>query len=586
MNPDTRLDTFEGSLQAAAGLLANDPSAALERATELAATTPDPRAFRLAAAANRALGREEEAVKAEVSAIRFGLVPPLKQAVSEQQSGNAGASRMLAEQFLRAQPRDLLARTIAAEACVNLRQYVDGEALLREVIDRAPAFPRASVLMAKCFAAQLRIREAVEVLEKLLTWAPGEPSAIYYLADLHAQLGDYPRACELYEELVDAGPADSDIFVKFAHNLRVSGRRAESVRALRRTFESSPSSGAARWALAYYFPDELTDQDAEEILKALRNEALTSADRSLLQVAMSIIHDRRGEREEAFKLLATVKQSRARELDYSADLMSAEVDRAIAEFTPELFRFRAGTGEPDPSPIFVVGMPRSGSTLTERILGRHSKIEAAGELQVMPHLVAALEEHRRFAGRPGAPAPLPEDLTRMARWYLDRAREFRRTDKPRFIDKYNTNWLYAGLIRLMLPNARIIDIRRDALDCCWSTYRTLGDAYTNDQRHLARYYRDYVRFVDAIDRASPGGILTIRYEELVEDVEGQTRRMLDFLDLEFEPSCVDFHLSTDAVATPSSEQVRRPINREGIGVAQAYRQWLGPMIDELGELAV
>jgi hypothetical protein len=152
----------------------------------------------------------------------------------------------------------------------------------------------------------------------------------------------------------------------------------------------------------------------------------------------------------------------------------------------------------------------------------------------------------------------------------------------------NSNWFRDGLIRLMLPNARIIDLRRNALDCCWSNFKMLfaeGTVAANDQRDIARFYRDYVRMVEAVDAASPGGILKVRYEELVDDLEDQTRRILDFLGLEYEPACIDFHLSTAPVATPSSEQVRRPINRDSIGSAQPYRQWLGPMIEELGELA-
>ena len=585
MTSDARFDGLDDSLGSAERLLETDPAAALERATELAATTPHPRAFRVVAEACRKLGKNEAAVDAEISAIRFGLSPLLKEAADAQQSGDGARSRALAEQFLRAYPRDLLARTIAAEACASMRQYVDGENMLLEVAERAPAFPRATILLARCMAAQLRIREAVSVLEELLRWSPNERSAVQYLADLHAQAGDYAAACELYAKLDASGAADLDVLVKYAHNLRGAGSRTESIAALRRVLTASRGNGQAWWALAYYFPDDLNDADAKAIESALANDSPTTEDETLLQVALSIVHDRRDEHEEAFRLLAAVKESRAQELNYDADQMSSEVDRLIAEFTPELFASRQGQGEPDSSAIFIVGMPRSGSTLTERILGRHSKIEAVGELQILPHLVAALEEHRRFAGCPGAPAPLPADLARMARWYLERAAEFRGTDKPHFVDKYNTNWLHVGLIRLMLPNAKIIDVRRDALDCCWSTYKTLGDTYTNDQRHLARYYRDYVRFITAIDRASPGGILTARYEELVGDLEGQTRRMLDFLGLDFEQACVDFHLSTDAVATPSSEQVRRPINRQGIGSAEPYRQWLGPLIDELGDLA-
>ncbi len=172
--------------------------------------------------------------------------------------------------------------------------------------------------------------------------------------------------------------------------------------------------------------------------------------------------------------------------------------------------------------------------------------------------------------------------------YIEASGDYRRTDKPHFIDKNNLNWMQIGLILLALPNARIIDMRRNALDCCWANFKMLFSRHfpaTNDLRHVGRFYRDFVRLFEAMKQAAPNRILSVRYEDVVGDLEGETRRMLGFLGLEFEPQCLDFHLSTDPVATASSEQVRRPLNREGIGSAEPYRQWLGPLIEELGSLS-
>jgi len=224
----------------------------------------------------------------------------------------------------------------------------------------------------------------------------------------------------------------------------------------------------------------------------------------------------------------------------------------------------------------------------EEGVGSIAQIEAGGELPIMPRL----HERLRHGDEAGYARHLEhmgsDEVRQLGEWYLARSRDYRPLGKPRFIDKLNSNWFHIGLIRSILPDARIIDIRRNALDCCWSNFKMLfaeGHVAANDLRDIARYYRDYVRMVEAVDTAAPGGILSVRYEELVDDVEGQTRRILDFLGLEFEPACIDFHLSTSAVATPSSEQVRRPINRDSIGSADPYREWLGPMIEELGDLA-
>jgi hypothetical protein len=229
-------------------------------------------------------------------------------------------------------------------------------------------------------------------------------------------------------------------------------------------------------------------------------------------------------------------------------------------------------------------MPRSGTTLLERILGGHSQIEAAGELPIIARMASA----GAGSSANNIGSMTREDLTRLGNTYIERSREYRPGQKPRFIDKMNSNWFRVGLIRMMLPNARIIDLRRNAVDCCWSNFRMLfaeGTVAANDQRDIARFYRNYVRMVDAVNAVAPGGILRVNYEELVDDVEGETRRILDFLGLDYEPRCIDSHLATEAVATPSSEQVRRPINREGIGSAEPYRHWLRPMIEELGDLA-
>jgi hypothetical protein len=285
--------------------------------------------------------------------------------------------------------------------------------------------------------------------------------------------------------------------------------------------------------------------------------------------------------------VATGKALQASRYPYDPKAITTGVDKLIEVFSPDMFASRAAAGAPDDSPIFIIGMPRSGTTLLERILSRHSHIEACGELPIMPRLHERLRSENK--SYPECVADLTDDqITTLGRSYIERTRDYRMSDKPRFIDKLNTNWFHVGLLRLMLPNAKFIDLRRNALDCCWSNFKMLfadGHIASNDQRGIGRYYRDYVRLVENIGAAAPGAILHVRYEDLVDDIEGQTRLILDFLGLDYDPDCIDFHLSTSAVATPSSEQVRRPINRDSIGSAEPYREWLGPMIEELGEFA-
>jgi hypothetical protein len=299
---------------------------------------------------------------------------------------------------------------------------------------------------------------------------------------------------------------------------------------------------------------------------------------------------RRGDHAAAFENFVAGKNARLDQLPYDPNPISTAVDGVIETFTADFYDARRQSGWSDSSPIFIIGMPRSGTTLVERILGRHSEVEGTGELKIIRNLA---ENVRHKLNNPQHYAALLETVSSAhLAWfgerYIEASRDYRKTSKPRFIDKNNLNWMQSGLVLLALPDAKIIDVRRNALDCCWANFKMLfSDWYpaTNDLRHVGQFYRDYVRLFDAVHVAAPERILSVQYEDVVDDIEGQTRRMLDFLGLEFEAQCLDFHLTKDAVATASSEQVRQPLNRKGIGSADPYRQWLGPMIEELGPLA-
>jgi hypothetical protein len=324
--------------------------------------------------------------------------------------------------------------------------------------------------------------------------------------------------------------------------------------------------------------------------QAIARSRRDPANASHLHSALGTLLDRSGKYEQAFRHFAASNDAARNVTDYQPDLLSQEVAESVATFNRGFFAEREGWGENSDSPIFLVGMPRSGSTLVERVLGGHSQIEAAGELQIIPRLVDELDAE---AGRPGGYRELLPKLPRervhqLGGQYLERSREFRRSGKRFFTDKLHINWRHLGLIRLILPEARIIDVRRNAIDCCWSNFKTLiarGHPASNDLRHIARFYRGYRRLSNHFEQLFPDDLLVVRYEDVVEQLDAQTRRMLEFLGLEFEAGCLRFHLLTDPVATASAEQVRRPLNRDGIGTWRNYAEWLEPLIDELGPYA-
>lgn len=582
--------SFEQTLANAQQLIASDPAEALKQAEALVRQRADARVFRLAAEACRKLGYQADAEGAELGAIQASLENPgLKQAAEALADGRHEEARQIAESFLQEQPDDLLAVTIAAEASVALWDLEQGELMLKSVLARAPTFLRASMLLATCYVKQAWPRKAISILDGVVARKPNNIVALKNLAQLRSDVGDVEQTIQIHEKLVAFDPGRPEPWTTLAHSYRIMGRSKDAIRAFRQSLAIDPNKGSAWWGLANYFAKELVDRDEETILSAL-TQPTSDTEQAPLRLALGLIADRRGDHAAAVEHFVAGKRARLAQLPYDPNPVSQAVDEVLKTFSADFCDARGKSGWPDPSPIFIVGMPRAGTTLVERILGRHSQIEGTGELKIMRNLA---EYVRHKVDNPEHYADLLEkvsdaQLSWLGERYVEASRDYRKTTKPRFIDKNNLNWTQTGLALLALPEAKIIDVRRNALDCCWANFKMLfSDWYpaTNDLRHVGQFYRDYARLFDAMQVAAPGRILSVRYEDVVDDIEGQTRRMLNFLGLEYQDDCINFHLSEGAVATASSEQVRQPLNRKGIGSAEPYRQWLGPLIEELGPLA-
>jgi tetratricopeptide (TPR) repeat protein len=375
------------------------------------------------------------------------------------------------------------------------------------------------------------------------------------------------------------------------HILKTVGRQEDSIAAYRAALAAEPALGEVWWSLANLKTVRFSDEDVGAMEAALESGATSGEDRYHLHFALGKAMEDAARWEESFRHYAEGNRLRKAELDYDMADMRGLVDRIIARFTPDFLAARARQGHPARDPIFILGMPRAGSTLTEQILASHPMVEGTMELPDIPAM--ALREGREGGGGPlgwtDALADMtPERLAALGAEYLDRTRIQRKTDKPLFIDKLPNNWTYLGFIHLILPNATIIDARRDPMDCCFSNFRqhfARGQAFSYDLADMGGYYADYVRLMRNFDAVLPSRVHRVIHERLVDDPESEVRRLLDHVGLPFDPACLRFHENDRAVRTASSEQVRRPINRDGMDRWRHYDAWLGPLRDALGDVA-
>jgi len=548
-------------------------------------------AWRALAQALRALGEDEEAAEAEMTAVRATAFEPEMIAIAAAMLDNdLPRAEAGLRQRLRAKPTDVAAIRLMAELAARIGRYADAEKLLRRALELAPGFLAARANLATVLYKQNRFGDAAGVLDEVLAHDPSDPANRNLLAAALSRIGDYDEALRLFEELLVTFVDHPKLWMSYGHLLKTVGRLDESVGAYRHAIAREPGLGEVWWSLANLKTVEFADADVAAMEAALATGELSGDDRFHLHFALGKAYGDRGAAEDSFRHFAAGNALRAAEVRHDPDGVTAQVDKMIATFTPEFFAARAGSGDPSPDPIFVLGLPRAGSTLVEQILSSHSAIEGTMELPDMPAIAA--REGRAFARSPRSwlEALAEIDHGRLAELgaeYLERTKIQRKSGKPLFIDKLPNNWAYVGLIHAILPNARIVDARRHPLDCGFSNFRqhfAKGQGFSYDLTHIGRYYADYVRAMDHFDQVLPGRIHRVVHERLLDDPEGEVRALLDYLGLGFEEDCLAFHRNTRAVRTASSEQVRRPINRDGVDQWVAYEKWLDPLKAALGDL--
>ncbi|PZO89756.1 MAG: hypothetical protein DI623_09085 [Sphingomonas sanxanigenens] len=509
--------------------------------------------------------------------------PRLQQAAQALVSNDIPVAERLLKAHLREDDGDVAALRMLAEVAGRIGRYDDARVLLDHALAISPGFTPARFNLALVHYRQHRPAEAIAELDRLIEDEPDNPAYGNLKAAALTMIGETDAAVDLFEQVLAARPAQPRIWMSYGHSLKTVGRQGDSIAAYRRAIDIEPRLGEAWWSLANLKTVRFDAGDAQAMEAALGRGDLAAEDRFHLHFALGKALEDAGEWEASFRHYAEGNRLRRAEIDHAP--LTGRIERSRALLTSGVFAERAEQGDPARDPIFILGMPRSGSTLIEQILSSHSAVEGTQEL---PDIRALARDHAG-GGRDDYPAGLLDlsaaQLAAIGADYLDRTRVQRRTARPLFIDKMPNNWLHAPFIHLILPNATIIDARRHPLACCFSNFKqhfARGQAFSYDLAEMGRYYADYVALMAHVDAVLPGRVHRIHYEAMVADTEGEVRRLLDHIGLPFEEACLRFHENDRAVRTASSEQVRRPIFREGLDQHTHFQPWLGPLREALG----
>jgi tetratricopeptide (TPR) repeat protein len=465
----------------------------------------------------------------------------------------------------------------------------DPEVLLAAVLERAPDYRTARREYAEVLLSLHKYPEARRELERLLKEDPDNRLFKTLYATSCVGLGEHERAIGLYRQLLRNIPEDADLHLSIAHAQKTLGLRQEAIESYRKACACRPTFGDAYWSLANLKTYRFTDQELTQLRSAESAPSIGAVDRYHLCFALGKALEDQGDYAQSFHFYELGNGLKRSESKYRAEIIENNTRQQIETFTAEFIARHAGCGAPNPDPIFIVGLPRSGSTLLEQILASHSRVEGTQELANIQQIVGRLRGRDPDLDNPLYPRIVTEltteDFRKLGEQYLAETQVYR-SGKPFFIDKMPNNFRHVGLIHLMLPNARIIDARREPMACCFSNLKQLfanGQEFTYSIDDIARYYRTYLELMRHWDRVLPGRVLRVQHEDVVDDLEGNVRRLLDFCGLEFEPQCIDFHKTERSVRTASSEQVRRPIYREGLDQWRNFELRLDPLKSALGD---
>jgi tetratricopeptide (TPR) repeat protein len=573
-------------------VLRRDPTAALEafsRAVTLNAALPG--SWKALQLLFRSVGLMEDADKAAAQLLRFESLPTAVVTASGMYAdGETFQAEHLIRQFLRVHPNHIEATRLLAKIRLTLTDPDEAEQLLERILESDPEDHATRYSYVMLLLDRQRYKKALAEARILRSVDPDDRNYRTVYAAASIALGHHEEGLREYRALCADAPQAAGLHVAIGHVLKVDGRQQQAIDSYRAALAASPSHGDAYWSLANLKTYRFADGEMAAMRRLEADEGTSTIDRYHLCFALGKALEDRGNHAESFHYYERGNALKKTETQYRPELIERNTTLQSAVCTRDFFNARPGFGCIEDDPIFIVGLPRAGSTLLEQILASHSAVEGTMELPEIAHLVHSLQGHVQYDAPPRYPGVLAdltaEDSRKLGERYLADTRVYR-TGKRFFIDKMPNNFRHIGLIHLILPNARIIDARREPMACCFSNFKQLfasGQEFTYSLDDIARYYLTYVELMSHWDRALPGRILRVNHEDVVADLDHSVRRLLDFCELDFEPACLEFHKNPRSVRTASSEQVRKPIFTQGLDQWRHYEEWLQPLRQALGPI--
>lgn len=494
----------------------------------------------------------------------------------------------LCRTFLKQNPKHVEGMRLLADIGVKLSILDDAEFLLESALVFEPENTFARFDYINVLHQRQKYAQSLEQAQTLLAQDPTNDRYRTSVANQYVAVGRFEEALDVYDDIAIRVPNSAPLQLLRGHALKTIGRLGEAIEAYRKAYKARPDFGDAYWSLANLKTYRFSDAELQQMLSQESASTINTDDRIHLCFALGKACEDAERFEEAAHWYQRGNELKRVDAAYDADRMTQQLKLQQVHCDAEYFRNIVGSGCGDPAPIFIVGLPRAGSTLLEQILASHSQVDGTLELQNIPAIAHKLDGRRMVYDEPQYPRVLrdlePDQARLLGEQYIAET-QIHRAGAPYFIDKMPNNFRHIGLIKTILPNAKVIDARRHPMACCFSGYKQLfaeGQEFTYGLTEIGQYYRDYVELMDHWDQAIPGFVLRVQYEDVVEDLETQVRRILDFCGLEFEPACVEFYNTKRSVRTPSSEQVRQPIYRAGVDQWRNFEPYLESLKSALG----